>query len=275
MNKKYLSTRGGQHDINASEGIISGLAADGGLFVPEFLDDIHLDLTALTGADYTTVAKAVFSEFLNDFSEEQIDACVTAAYGSGKFDGDCPVALKKIDDRHFLELYHGPTCAFKDMALTILPHLMTTSLAIQDIHKRILILTATSGDTGKAALSGFANVDGIDIVFGGPKQNSGEVDEKNDIVVCGRNIYLPKPAGDAKVRGRAWLETREGEKLGPCEVMLSGNDNLCLRLRLDAPLRVRDCRLAIETCGTKNAALDPTSPISLYRRNVRFVGEVQ
>lgn len=118
-------------------------------------------------------------------------------------------------------------------------------------------------------------VDGIDGVFGGPKQNSGEVDEKNDILVFGSNIYLPKPAGDAEVRGCAWLETREGEKLGRCEVMLSGNDNLCLRLRLDAPLRVRDCRLAIETCGTKNAALDPTSPISLYRRNVRFVGEVQ
>jgi hypothetical protein len=144
------------------------------------------------------------------------------------------------------------------------------------LEVRATVCPALRYSLAKARLvNAMRNVDGIDSVLGGPKQNNGEVDEKNDIVVFGRNIYLPKPAGDAKVRGRAWLETREGEKLGRCEVMVSGNDNLCLRLRLDAPLRVRDCRLAIETCGTKNAALDPTSPISLYRRNVRFVGEVQ
>ena len=144
------------------------------------------------------------------------------------------------------------------------------------LEVRATVCPALRYSLAKARLvNAMRNVDGIDGVFGGPKQNSGEVDEKNDILVFGSNIYLPKPAGDAKVRGRAWLETREGENLGRCEVMLSGNDNLCLRLRLDAPLRVRDCRLAIETCGTKNAALDPTSPISLYRRNVRFVGEVQ
>ena len=196
MNKKYLSTRGGQHNINASEGIISGLASDGGLFVPEFLDDIHLDLMALMGADYTAVAKAVFSEFLNDFSEEQIDACVDAAYNTGKFDGDCPVALQKAGDRHFLELYHGPTCAFKDMALTILPHLMTTSLAIQDIHKRILILTATSGDTGKAALSGFANVDGIDIIVFYPKDGVSVVQEKQMLTQEGANTRVVGVVGN-------------------------------------------------------------------------------
>ena len=144
------------------------------------------------------------------------------------------------------------------------------------LEVRATVCPALRYSLAKARLvNAMRNVDGIDGVFGGPKQNSGEVDEKNDILVFGSNIYLPKPAGDANVRGRAWLETKEGENLGRCEVMLSGNDNLCLRLRLDAPLRVRDCRLAIETCGTKNAALDPTSPISLYRRNVRFVGEVQ
>ncbi len=144
------------------------------------------------------------------------------------------------------------------------------------LEVRATVCPALRYSLAKARLvNAMRNVDGIDGVFGGPKQNSGEVDEKNDILVFGSNIYLPKPAGDANVRGRAWLETKEGENLGRCEVMLSGNDNLCLRLRLDAPLRVRDCRLAIETCGTKNAALDPTSSISLYRRNVRFVGEVQ
>ncbi|MBQ3334357.1 MAG: threonine synthase [Eubacteriaceae bacterium] len=190
MNKKYLSTRGGQHGINASEGIISGLAADGGLFVPNFLDDVHLDLDALAGADYATVAKAVFSEFLNDFSAEQIDACVAAAYQSGKFDGDCPVVLTKVGDRHFLELYHGPTCAFKDMALTILPHLMTTSLAIQGIDRRVLILTATSGDTGKAALSGFSGVNGIDIVVFYPKDGVSVVQEKQMLTQEGDNTRV-------------------------------------------------------------------------------------
>ena len=118
-------------------------------------------------------------------------------------------------------------------------------------------------------------VDGIDSVVGGPRQKSGEVDAENDIAVFGRNIYLPESADGANVRGCAWLETREGEMLGRCEVTLSGGEYLRLRLRLDAPPSVRDCRLVIETYGTAEAALDPSAPILSYRRNVRFVGEVQ
>ena len=117
------------------------------------------------------------------------------------------------------------------------------------------------------------NVDGIDGVMGGPAQKSGEVDAENEIGVVGRHIYLPpSSAGDAEARGRAWLETRDGEMLGRCDVTLSGGAYLRLRLHLDAPPRVRDCRLVIETCGTAEAAADPSSPILSYRRNVRFVG---
>ena len=119
-------------------------------------------------------------------------------------------------------------------------------------------------------------VDGIDSIVGGPKQKSGEVDAENDIVVLGRNIYLPlASADDAKAQGCAWLETRQGEMLGRCDVTLSGGEYLRLRLRLDAPPSVRDCRLVIETYGTEEAALDPSAPILSYRRNVRFVGKVQ
>ena len=120
------------------------------------------------------------------------------------------------------------------------------------------------------------NVDGIDSVVGGPAQKSGEVDAENEIAVAGRSIYLPlSSACDAEARGRAWLETREGEMLGRCDVTLSGGAYLRLRIRLDALPRVRDCRLVIETYGTAEAAADPSSPILSYRRNVRFVGEVQ
>lgn len=117
------------------------------------------------------------------------------------------------------------------------------------------------------------NVDGIDNVVGGPAQKSGEVDAENEIAVAGRNIYLPPSSADgAEARGRAWLEAMDGKMLGRCDVTLSGGEYLRLRLRLDALPSVRDCRLVIETCGTAEAAADPSSPIMSYRRNVRFVG---
>lgn len=120
------------------------------------------------------------------------------------------------------------------------------------------------------------NVDGIESVMGGPAQKNGEVDAENEIVVFGRSIYLPpSSAGDAEARGRAWLETREGEMLGRCDVTLLDGAYLRLCLHLDAPPSDRDCRLVIETYGTAEAAADPSSPILSYRRNVRFVGEVQ
>jgi len=190
MKEKYISTRGGQKNISASQGIIAGLAADGGLFVPSFIHDIHLDLKQYANMKYGDLAEAIFSEFLDDFTPEQIHRCVSRAYYSGKFEEKEPVCVKTVGNRSFLELYHGPTCAFKDMALTILPHLMTTSMAIQSIRREILILTATSGDTGKAALAGFADVPGINIMVYYPKDGVSTIQEKQMLTQEGANTAV-------------------------------------------------------------------------------------
>lgn len=191
MQEQYISTRGGQKNISASAGIIAGLSNDGGLFVPSFIHDIHLDIKKLANLSYYDLAKTIFSYFLNDFSESQIDACVANAYQTGLFRSkDSPVKVTTLKDRSFLELYHGPTCAFKDLALTILPHLMKTSMAIQGIHKEIIILTATSGDTGKAALSGFANIPNINIIVYYPKDGVSTIQEKQMITQEGSNTRV-------------------------------------------------------------------------------------
>ncbi len=190
MKEKYISTRGGQKNISASAGIIAGLATDGGLYVPSFIHDIHININDLINLTYSALAEKVFSLFLDDFTPEQIHHCVSQAYDSGLFEMDEPVSVKEVSDRFFLELYHGPTCAFKDMALTILPHLMTTSMKIQGIKKQILILTATSGDTGKAALAGFSDVPGIGIMVYYPKNGVSTIQEKQMLTQTGRNTRV-------------------------------------------------------------------------------------
>lgn len=196
MKEKYISTRGGEKNISASQGIIKGIAKDGGLFVPSFIHDLSLDIASFKDARYGDLAFAVFEKFLNDFTPDQIRACIDSAYYSGKFSGDEPVAVSKVDDRYFLELYHGPTCAFKDMALTILPYLMTTAMKNIDIDKDIVILTATSGDTGKAALEGFAKVDRINIVVYYPKDGVSTIQEKQMLTQEGENTCVIGVAGN-------------------------------------------------------------------------------
>ena len=196
MKEKYVSTRGGETNVSASEGIIKGIAKDGGLFVPSFIHDIKIDLTALKDATYGDMAFEIFKYFLDDFSEEQIKDCIHNAYYTGKFENEEPVSLKKVDDRYFLELYHGPTCAFKDMALTILPYLMTTAMKNADISKDIVILTATSGDTGKAALEGFAKVPHINIVVYYPKDGVSTIQEKQMLTQDGDNTCVIGVAGN-------------------------------------------------------------------------------
>jgi threonine synthase len=196
MKEKYISTRGGEKNVSASEGIIKGLAADGGLFVPSFIHDITLSPQALHKKNYSEMAQAVFSLFLDDFSSEQITRCVHEAYGTGKFEAREPVCVRRVDDRWFLELFHGPTCAFKDMALTILPHLMTASMANTGMDKQILILTATSGDTGKAALSGFADVDNISILVYYPKDGVSTIQEKQMLTQEGANTCVVGVSGN-------------------------------------------------------------------------------
>lgn len=196
MKEKFVSTRGGEKNISASEGIIKGIAKDGGLFVPSFIHDIKIDLTALVDMNYGEMAFEIFKNFLDDFSEEQIKACIHNAYYTGKFEEKEPVSIKRMEDRFFLELYHGPTCAFKDMALTILPHLMTTAMKNADLNKDIVILTATSGDTGKAALEGFAKVPHINIVVYYPQDGVSTIQEKQMLTQEGDNTYVIGVSGN-------------------------------------------------------------------------------
>ncbi len=190
MKKGYNSTRSKDINVTASQGILQGLAPDGGLFVPNFIDTINLDPTQFIGKSYGEMAKLIFSAFLDDFSVKQIEASIQGAYYSGKFEEQEPVVLEKVKDRYFLELFHGPTCAFKDMALTILPYLMVESMKNVNNQQKIMILTATSGDTGKAALEGFADVPDISIIVFYPKDGVSTVQEKQMLTQVGANTCV-------------------------------------------------------------------------------------
>lgn len=185
---KYTSTRDNTVEINSSEAILQGISKDGGLFVPKHLPQIE-DLELLIGKNYGEIAYLVMSEFLTDFSEELLKDSIRKAYDE-KFDREDMVALEKVGDAYFLELYHGPTSAFKDMALSILPYLLKESIGINGIEEEIIILTATSGDTGKAALEGFSDVPGIKIVVFYPKDGVSEVQKMQMTTQEGENTFV-------------------------------------------------------------------------------------
>ena len=171
MALSYESTRGGQKGVTASQAILKGLAEDGGLFMPTEIPRLDKTLEQLAGMTYQETAYEVMKLFLTDYTEEELKTCIASAYDS-KFDTE-----EIADGAYFLELYHGSTIAFKDMALSILPHLMTTAAKKNHADKEIVILTATSGDTGKAAMAGFADVPGTRIiVFYRCQQGSGTAD---------------------------------------------------------------------------------------------------
>ena len=159
---KYISTRNSACSVTAAEAITRGISAEGGLFVPETLPELTMeDLCSLAGKSYNHRVKFVLSKFLTDFSEEELAACVDSAYTGEKFDTESISEISKVgENAYLLELWHGPTCAFKDMALQLLPHLLTTSAKKTAPDKEIVVLVATSGDTGKAALEGFKDVPG-------------------------------------------------------------------------------------------------------------------
>lgn len=188
-NRYYVSTRSNNVKASASEAITRGLAPDGGLYVPAFIDDVHFDLNELKDLSYPKLAVQILSEFL-DFTPEQLDACIQGAYCSGKFDTDSLVKTVDIQDASILELHHGPTSAFKDMALTILPYLMTTASANCGEDRKIAILTATSGDTGKAALEGFKNVPGTKIIVYYPKDGVSPIQEAQMLTTGGSNTRV-------------------------------------------------------------------------------------
>ena len=156
----YTSTRDKSIKVTSSQAISHGISAEGGLFVPEEIPHITMDdIVRLAECDYIERAKEILSLYLTDFTAEEIDSCVRGAYGEGKFSSDKIAPLHTLSEGpEILELWKGPTCAFKDMALQLLPHLLTVASAKSEPGKQIVILVATSGDTGKAALEGFKDV---------------------------------------------------------------------------------------------------------------------
>lgn len=189
MDIKYVSTRGDKEKVTASQAILRGIAPDGGLYVPETFPKLDKSLTELKGLNYREIAYEVMKLFLTDFTEEELKACIDSAY-DGKFDTKEIVPMKEADGLIYLELFHGPTLAFKDMALSILPYLMVTSAKKNELKEKIIILTATSGDTGKAALAGFADVEGTGIIVFYPKDGVSPFQRQQMVTEKGKNTSV-------------------------------------------------------------------------------------
>ena len=189
MEVMYSSTRNKNEKVTASQAILKGLANDGGLFVPDSIPALDVSLDELAKMSYQETAYVVMKQFLTDFTEEELKTCIERAYDS-KFDTEEIAPLVDAKGAYYLELFHGSTIAFKDMALSILPHLLITSARKNNVKNDIVILTATSGDTGKAALAGFADVEGTKIVVFYPKNGVSPIQEKQMVTQKGANTHV-------------------------------------------------------------------------------------
>ncbi len=214
MNLLYNSTRNTEKKVTASEAVLKGLAEDGGLFVPEYIPKLDVTMDELKTMSYQETAYAVMKQFLTDYTEEELKHCISSAYDE-KFDTEVIAPLVKVGDTYHLELFHGATIAFKDMALSILPHLMTTAAKKNHVTKDIVILTATSGDTGKAALAGFADVPGTKIIVFYPKGGVSRIQELQMVTQKGGNTSVVAIHGNfdnAQNGVKAIFEDRELEQ---------------------------------------------------------------
>ena len=189
---RYHSTRSLDQQLTSREAVLQGLAADGGLFVTDELPELHIDPASLTGG-YAGAARRVLGTLLSDFSAEEIAGAVEAAYGN-TFADPAVTPVTKIGSMHLLELYHGPTAAFKDVALQMLPQLMSRALA--GTGRRLVIATATSGDTGKAALEGFADVPGIGIAVFYPDGGVSAIQRLQMATQKGNNVEVAALRGN-------------------------------------------------------------------------------
>ena len=198
----YNSTRNSSVKVSSAEAITQGISAEGGLFVPESITEITFDdIKKIGEMKYADRAAFVFSKFLTDFTEAEIHYCTDNAYSTKNFESDSIAEIAHLfDGTYMLELWHGPTCAFKDMALQILPYFLTTSVKKINLDKKIVILVATSGDTGKAALEGFKDVEGTSIL-----------------------VFYPED-GVSPMQKRQ-MKTQEGSNVGVCA--LKGNFDDC------------------------------------------------
>lgn len=185
---KYISTRDKNKKVSSSTAIVQGISDDGGLFVPEIFPKI-CNFENLKDISYKELAFIIMSKFLTDFEPEVLRKCIEKAYDD-KFDDEEIAPVKKVGEDYFLELFHGPTFAFKDMALSILPYLLKESMKINNKSREVVILTATSGDTGKAALEGFANVEGVKIIVFFPEDGVSKIQKLQMITQEGENTYV-------------------------------------------------------------------------------------
>ena len=210
----YQSTRNKNEKVTASQAILKGLSDEGGLFVPVTIPALSKSLKELSEMSYKEVAYEVLKSYLTDFTKEELEHCINSAYDE-KFDTDEIAPMVEADGAYYLELFHGATIAFKDMALSILPHLMITSARKNNVQNDIVILTATSGDTGKAALAGFAGVEGTKIVVFYPKNGVSPIQEKQMVTQKGDNTHVVGIHGnfdDAQTGVKKMFADKELEK---------------------------------------------------------------
>ena len=210
----YQSTRNKDEKVTASQAILKGLSEEGGLFVPMTIPALSKSLKELSQMSYKEVAYEVLKSYLTDFTKEELEHCINSAYDE-KFDTEEIAPMVEADGAYYLELFHGATIAFKDMALSILPHLMITSARKNNVQNDIVILTATSGDTGKAALAGFAGVEGTKIVVFYPKNGVSPIQEKQMVTQKGDNTHVVGIHGnfdDAQTGVKKMFADKELEK---------------------------------------------------------------
>ena len=187
MENYYVSTRDANKKVSSKQAILEGISNDGGLFVWPDLDTVKIDLEKVCKQSYMENAYMILKELLPDFSEEELKDCIQNAYGNSFTSKDI-TPVKKVGDVYVLELFHGPTSAFKDVALTLLPQLMQK--ALKSTNQKALILTATSGDTGKAALAGFQDVEDIGIVVFYPHQKVSQIQYRQMATQRGKNVKV-------------------------------------------------------------------------------------
>ncbi len=194
----YQSTRNEELAVSSAQAIVAGLAPDGGLFIPKEKPQISIDdIKRLADMNYKGRACGILSLFLTDYTFEEIENCVEKAYSKEKFETDSIAPLYGLNERDYiLELWHGPTCAFKDMALQILPHLLTTAMKKTGVDKEVVILVATSGDTGKAALEGFCDVEGTKIIVFFPDSGVSEIQKLQMVTQKGNNVLVSSVVGN-------------------------------------------------------------------------------
>lgn len=186
----YTSTRNSSVQVSSAAAISQGISSDGGLFVPVTIPVLtEEDMKSLDCYDYINRAFLILSKFLTDYSEKELYECVASAYQDDKFDNNDPAPLRKLSEgEYMLELWHGPTCAFKDVALQLLPHLLTVAVKKEHPGKKIVILVATSGDTGKASLEGFKDVPNTEIMVFYPQNGVSPMQKRQMVTQEGNNV---------------------------------------------------------------------------------------